>query len=79
MEGENSVNLGVFTLCLRTTFYLERVFKVTYISRVTPNEWEAAHPCSDDADEIETTLTLHNCLWHNWGCLLQQGSDIAPK
>ena len=27
----------------------------------------------------QNRLTLHNCFWHNWGSLMQQGSDIAPK
>ena len=33
----------------------------------------------DEPDELENVLTLHNCFWHNWGSLMQQGSDIAPK
>ena len=63
----------------QSDFCLDSVFYLNDISRLTPYEWEAAHPCADEADEIETTLNLHNCLWHNCGSLLQQGSDIAPK
>ena len=47
--------------------------------RLTPYEWESPHPCSDESDELETTLNMVNCLWHNCGSLLQQGSDIAPR
>lgn len=47
--------------------------------RLTPYEWENPHPCVDEPGELENELTLHNCFWHNWGSLMQQGSDIAPK
>jgi hypothetical protein len=33
----------------------------------------------EEPEELENVLTLHNCFWHNWGSLMQQGSDIAPK
>jgi hypothetical protein len=47
--------------------------------RLTPYEWENPHPCVEEPEELENVLTLHNCFWHNWGSLMQQGSDIAPK
>ena len=47
--------------------------------RLTPFEWENPHPCVEEPEELENELTLHNCFWHNWGSLMQQGSDIAPK
>ena len=39
----------------------------------------SVHPCDDEPDELENTLTLANCFWHNVGQLFQQGSDIAPR
>ena len=48
-------------------------------SRLSPFEWENPHPCVEEPEELENELTLHNCFWHNWGSLMQQGSDIAPK
>ena len=48
-------------------------------SRTTPYEWANPHPCNDEADELEYDMNLHNCLWHNWGSLMQQGSDICPR
>ena len=47
--------------------------------RMAPGEWEAPVPCFSDPPQLEFELTLHNCFWHNWGSLMQQGSDIAPK
>ena len=47
--------------------------------RLSPQEWESAHPCESDPDELENGLNLLNCLWHNIGALMQQGSDLAPK
>ena len=47
--------------------------------RLTPFEWENPHPCVEEPEELENELTLHNCFWHNWGSLMQQGSDFAPK
>ena len=47
--------------------------------RLSPLEWESAHPCESDPSELENGLNLLNCLWHNIGALMQQGSDLAPK
>ena len=47
--------------------------------RVSPQEWESAHPCVSEPSELENGLNLLNCLWHNIGALMQQGSDLAPK
>ncbi|CAG0899600.1 unnamed protein product, partial [Cyprideis torosa] len=49
------------------------------LARFTPYEWVNPYPCIEEPDELENELTLSNCLWHNWGSLMQQGSDIAPK
>ena len=49
------------------------------IFRLTPYEWDSPHPCTDEDEELETTINFENCLWHNLGSLMQQGSDIAPK
>ena len=43
-------------------------------------EWFNPHPCNDPAEELESEFAnLHNCFWHNWGSLMQQGSDICPR
>ena len=47
--------------------------------RLSPLEWESAHPCESEPTELENGLNLLNCLWHNIGALMQQGSDLAPK
>ena len=57
----------------------KRVCGTPVYFRLTPYEWENPHPCVDEPEELENELTLHNCFWHNWGSLMQQGSDIAPK
>ena len=48
-------------------------------SRFTMYEWDNPHPCNDETDEYEFDCNVHNCFWHNWGSLMQQGSDIAPR
>jgi len=62
-----------------TTAYLGVSILMFLLARLTPYEWENPHPCVDEPEELENVLTLHNCFWHNWGSLMQQGSDIAPK
>ena len=57
--------------------FKELIFSSSF--RLTPFEWENPHPCVEEPEELENELTLHNCFWHNWGSLMQQGSDIAPK
>ena len=43
-------------------------------------EWFNPHPCNDPAEELESDFAnLHNCFWHNWGSLMQQGSDLCPR
>ena len=61
------------------TAYLGVSVSMFLLARLTPFEWENPHPCVDEPEELENELTLHNCFWHNWGSLMQQGSDIAPK
>ena len=48
-------------------------------SRFTMYEWDNPHPCNDETDEYEFDCNVHNCFWHNWGSLMQQGSDICPR
>ncbi|CAG0894449.1 unnamed protein product, partial [Darwinula stevensoni] len=49
------------------------------LARFTPYEWVNPYPCVEEPEELENELTLSNAFWHNWGSLMQQGSDIAPK
>jgi hypothetical protein len=42
-------------------------------------EWDNPHPCNDETEEYEFDMTIANCLWHNWGSVMEQGSDIAPR
>ena len=42
-------------------------------------EWDNPHPCNDETEEYEFDMTIANCLWHNWGSIMEQGSDIAPR
>lgn len=62
-----------------TTMYFVASVVMFLLARLSPYEWDNPHPCVDEPDELENELTLHNCFWHNWGSLMQQGSDIAPK
>ena len=55
------------------------MYMVTCFFRLSPQEWESAHPCVSEPSELENGLNLLNCLWHNIGALMQQGSDLAPK
>ena len=55
------------------------MYMVTCLFRLSPQEWESAHPCESEQDELENELGLLNCLWHNIGAFMQQGSDLAPK
>ena len=74
--------LGVsITMFLLARFNLNHLvpYEITFSFRLTPFEWENPHPCVEEPEELENELTLHNCFWHNWGSLMQQGSDIAPK
>ena len=57
----------VFQICCSYSF-----------DRLSPFEWENPTPWVE-SDEVENCCTLHNCFWHNWGSLMQQGSDICPR
>ena len=59
--------------------YILIVYTTYDCSRCSPNEWDNPHPCNDDCDEVEIDFNLHGCFWHNWGSLMQQGSDICPR
>ncbi len=62
-----------------SVFYAASSLVLFAVGRLAPGEWAAAHPCDDDPVELENTLTLANCFWHNVGQLFCQGSDIAPR
>ena len=51
---------------------------IYYYPRLSPFEWDNPTPWIE-SDEVEYDCTLHNCFWHNWGCFMQQGSDICPR
>ena len=46
--------------------------------RFSPYEWDYSEPWKE-CDEKEYEFNLANCLWHNWGSIMQQGSDLAPR
>ena len=50
-----------------------------FLNRLSPYEWDYSEPWKKDSDKIEYDMNLPNCLWHNWGSLMQQGSDISPR
>lgn len=49
------------------------------LSRLSPYEWMSGHPCDDDPEELENQFSLGNCMWFALGCIMQQGSDLAPR
>ena len=49
-----------------------------FLDRLSPYEWDFSEPWKE-SDEKEFDMNLHNCFWHNWGSLMQQGSDLAPR
>ena len=51
---------------------------IYYYPRLSPFEWDNPTPWIE-SDETENDCSLHNCFWHNWGSLMQQGSDICPR
>ncbi|XP_076058832.1 glutamate receptor ionotropic, kainate 2-like isoform X2 [Oratosquilla oratoria] len=61
------------------TAYLGVSVLLFILARITPNEWDNPHPCIQDPDELENTISLDNAFWFTIGSLMQQGSDIAPK
>ncbi|XP_071525539.1 LOW QUALITY PROTEIN: glutamate receptor ionotropic, kainate 2-like [Panulirus ornatus] len=61
------------------TAYLGVSVLLFILARIAPNEWDNPHPCIQDPDELENTISLSNAFWFTIGSLMQQGSDIAPK
>ncbi|KAK8395879.1 hypothetical protein O3P69_005772 [Scylla paramamosain] len=47
--------------------------------KVAPQEWDNPHPCIQDPEELENSISLSNAFWFTIGSVMQQGSDIAPK
>nr|CAD7443803.1 unnamed protein product [Timema bartmani] len=45
---------------------------------MSPFEWKITQPNKGQPQVLENNQTFHNCVWHNMGSLMQQGSDIAP-
>ncbi|XP_042214385.1 glutamate receptor ionotropic, kainate 2-like isoform X2 [Homarus americanus] len=61
------------------TAYLGVSVLLFILARIAPNEWDNPHPCIQDPEELENTISLSNAFWFTIGSLMQQGSDIAPK
>ncbi|XP_069680954.1 glutamate receptor ionotropic, kainate 2-like isoform X2 [Periplaneta americana] len=63
------------------TAYLGVSILLFVLARMSPAEWTSPHPCKAEAagGVLETRLTMSNCIWHNCGSIMQQGSDIAPQ
>ncbi|XP_037042024.1 glutamate receptor ionotropic, kainate 2-like [Bradysia coprophila] len=49
------------------------------LARAAPDDWEAAHPCEKDPEEVENAWTFLNCTWLTVGSIMGQGCDILPK
>ena len=61
------------------TAFLGVTLLLYILSRVSPYEWVSGHPCDDDPEELENQFSLGNCMWFALGCIMQQGSDLAPR
>ena len=48
------------------------------LSRMSPDDWEAPHPCNEDS-EVENIWGMLNCIWVTMGSIMGQGCDILPK
>lgn len=61
------------------TAFLGVTLLLYILSRLSPYEWVSGHPCDDDPEELENQFSLGNCMWFALGCIMQQGSDLAPR
>ena len=61
------------------TAFLGVTLLMYILSRISPYEWVPGHPCDDDPEELENGFSLGNCMWFTLGCIMQQGSDLAPR
>lgn len=54
--------------------YLVVSFMLYIIARLSPYEWYES-----GSDELDNQFTVLNSLWFTIGCLMQQGSEVAPR
>lgn len=52
---------------------------VFILSRINNDDWESAHPCNQEPDEVESIWNILNCVWLAMGSIMGQGCDILPK
>lgn len=41
--------------------------------RMAADDWEPAHPCDRNPEELENIWNTHNCIWLTVGSIMQQG------
>ncbi|CRL04875.1 CLUMA_CG017927, isoform A [Clunio marinus] len=70
-----SVEVWVFMLAA----YLGVSVMLFVLARIAPDDWEASHPCNQEAEELENIWNMHNCIWLTMGSIMGQGCDILPK
>lgn len=52
---------------------------VFVLSRINNDDWESAHPCNQEPEEVESIWNILNCVWLAMGSIMGQGCDILPK
>ncbi|KAL3280164.1 hypothetical protein HHI36_017664 [Cryptolaemus montrouzieri] len=53
-------------------------FSMYFLGRLSPSEWTNPYPCIQEPEYLINQFTLANSFWFSTGCLMQQGSEIAP-
>lgn len=53
-------------------------FSMFLLGRICPSEWNNPYPCIQEPEYLVNQFTLPNSFWFSMGCLMQQGSEIAP-
>ncbi|XP_044762495.1 glutamate receptor ionotropic, kainate 2-like [Coccinella septempunctata] len=53
-------------------------FSMFLLGRICPSEWTNPYPCIQEPEYLVNQFTLPNSFWFSMGCLMQQGSEIAP-
>ncbi|KAK9882219.1 hypothetical protein WA026_019733 [Henosepilachna vigintioctopunctata] len=53
-------------------------FSMYLLGRLCPSEWTNPYPCIQEPEYLVNQFTLANSFWFSTGCLMQQGSEIAP-